>query len=768
MLREAFKWAPDSPLARYFESIQKGHVWYLAAVVCALTIALAERSLRLRGGARSAALYVLASIAAAWGVYHAYKLAWLSDDAFISFRYARNWVTGKGLVYNAGERVEGYTNFLWTALIALGIRLGLEAARWSMVLSLASLVGVVGLTTRLLDKLRPGGRPSLVSLAGLALATNYTFASYGTSGLETMGATLLVLLAVERADSGAFVAAGAAAIGATLMHPDHAVFYATLGAAVALIPENRRRNLARYAAPFVFVFVPYYLARWHYYGDFFPNTYYAKSGGDAYFTQGAVYLWVSGLAAGVVAVLPFSIWGTYLNRHHLVARFTMFAVPSYLAYVAKIGGDFMLGRLLCPVLPYVLLMAESAMRRYGSRRRYWFVSVAGIGAMALVAVPNGLVRPWEKYMNIADERVFYRLKSIDPLVVDTGYTGQATSLLQAFKGASRPPLLGVGCIGVVGWLTDYPIMDNWGLVNRSVAHMPIKQRGRPGHEKLATPGHAFEHDIDFSDIRIWPDPYDNWSKVNIAGFDFSFAKFDPSVKEALERNGNANLPDIEGRLRNYSAAASDSARLDCDHWFFEQIYFSARRNDELRTRIVAKWVAARPDLAGVDDLLFGSPAERDPNWRSQTLFSFDDLAGWTVIGDAFADDPTRRDVPGQGRAAGAHGAYVNSLDEEKFDGAVGTLISPPFVIRGDAITLRVGGGMKPTTAMVRLRVDGNVVASSTGCDSDVLGRRVWPVAALRGKRATLEVVDEGHDGWSHVLVDEVVEWTRGTGDAPRP
>src|SRR3954470_13240280 len=115
MLREAFKWAPDSPLARYFESIQKGHVWYLAAVVCALTIALAERFLRLRGGARIAALYVLASIAAAWGVYHAYELAWLSDDAFISFRYARNWVTGKGLVYNAGERVEGYTNFLWTA-----------------------------------------------------------------------------------------------------------------------------------------------------------------------------------------------------------------------------------------------------------------------------------------------------------------------------------------------------------------------------------------------------------------------------------------------------------------------------------------------------------------------------------------------------------------------------------------------------------------------------------------------------------------------------
>ena len=48
------------------------------------------------------------------------------DDAYISFRYARNFARGWGLVYNAGERIEGYTNFLWTVLIGIAIRLGLE------------------------------------------------------------------------------------------------------------------------------------------------------------------------------------------------------------------------------------------------------------------------------------------------------------------------------------------------------------------------------------------------------------------------------------------------------------------------------------------------------------------------------------------------------------------------------------------------------------------------------------------------------------------
>ena len=61
-------------------------------------------------------------------VVHARAWEFLCDDAFISFRYAENWVAGRGLVFNAGEQVEGYTNFSWTMLCALGMQLGIEPA----------------------------------------------------------------------------------------------------------------------------------------------------------------------------------------------------------------------------------------------------------------------------------------------------------------------------------------------------------------------------------------------------------------------------------------------------------------------------------------------------------------------------------------------------------------------------------------------------------------------------------------------------------------
>ena len=55
---------------------------------------------------------------------------WYIDDAAISFSFARNLADGHGLVAQAGgERVEGYSNPLWVALMALWAWIGVKAHR---------------------------------------------------------------------------------------------------------------------------------------------------------------------------------------------------------------------------------------------------------------------------------------------------------------------------------------------------------------------------------------------------------------------------------------------------------------------------------------------------------------------------------------------------------------------------------------------------------------------------------------------------------------
>ena len=60
----------------------------------------------------------------------------IQDDAFISLRYANNFLLGKGLVFNPGEYVEGYTNFLWVVLLVLSGLLGGDIVYLSQIYSI--------------------------------------------------------------------------------------------------------------------------------------------------------------------------------------------------------------------------------------------------------------------------------------------------------------------------------------------------------------------------------------------------------------------------------------------------------------------------------------------------------------------------------------------------------------------------------------------------------------------------------------------------------
>jgi hypothetical protein len=444
-------------------------------------------------------------------------------------------------------------------------------------------------------------------------------------------------------------------------------------------------------------------------------------------------------------------------RQSVFARFAMCAVPLYLGYVAKIGGDFMLGRLLCSVMPILFLAAEVGVRALFERASV-VPGVAALAALAPVALPNGVAKPGEKYLDIADERTFYPLESFEPITVSSWYTAQARKLKRMFKSAPRPPKLAIGAVGIVGYVTRYPLMDTLGLVNRDVARMKIRVRGRPGHEKIATPGHIFAYGVDFSDVDVWPKEYAKWTLVRIADGDFWVAKYDPRFASKVRADGT-RLPDIEDRIRTYDPSERSLEKVMCDLWFFDQIYFSHREDDALRTRLSAKVVEFDASLEGLSELMLGRLPEAGSEWQKQVLFSFDDLRGFAVTGDAFAGGPVEHEAVGQARVFGAKGRFLNSYGEQTADAAKGTLRSPKFRLSGDALTLWIGGGKSRRTS-VRLLVEGDAVASATGCETDVLGRRVFPTRAHRGKEAVIEIVDRGDRGWDHLVVDEIVEWKR--------
>jgi hypothetical protein len=79
----------------------------------------------------------MGSVLLGWNLLEHFSIA---DDAYISFRYLDHFLAGDGLVWNVGERVEGYTNFLWIRLLAPLRLLGLTPESASIFLGLLCLV----------------------------------------------------------------------------------------------------------------------------------------------------------------------------------------------------------------------------------------------------------------------------------------------------------------------------------------------------------------------------------------------------------------------------------------------------------------------------------------------------------------------------------------------------------------------------------------------------------------------------------------------------
>jgi len=140
-------------------------------------------------------------------------------------------------------------------------------------------------------------------------------------------------------------------------------------------------------------------------------------------------------------------------------------------------------------------------------------------------------------------------------------------------------------------------------------------------------------------------------------------------------------------------------------------------------------------------------------------FTKGETARWRALGQAFRNAPTQGSPRGQQPVRGMSGTYLNSFVPPLGDHAIGTIQSPPFPFLGQRMILRVGGGRDPERLRVSLLVDGAVVATATGHDHEVLGRREWDIGAYQGKAGVVEVVDDSTAGWGHIMVDEIVQWS---------
>jgi non-lysosomal glucosylceramidase len=156
------------------------------------------------------------------------------------------------------------------------------------------------------------------------------------------------------------------------------------------------------------------------------------------------------------------------------------------------------------------------------------------------------------------------------------------------------------------------------------------------------------------------------------------------------------------------------------------------------------------------------------SWSSATY------VGWTAKGTAFGTGPIlRKDVPEyQGELGGPGDRVVNSHasapghDVGARDGATGKLTGPAFTIERTFLHFWIGGGDHPGETCLNLVVDGKVVRSATGANSNQMHLASFSIQEFRGMSGHLEIVDMATGPWGHIGVGQIWQSDRSENSVP--
>jgi hypothetical protein len=458
-----------------------------------------------RAGAGRLATLGLVAVPYAWLVH---RFDFVCDDAYISFRYARNLAEGSGLRYNlVGPPVEGYSELLWVLWSALfewlGVDVTMAARATSVLCGVALLWWVMRFAERRLD-LSPGR----AALPAAFLATFPPFAVWSTGGLATVPFAFTLFAShdalLRDPARPRWIAAAAFGVLAALLRADGALFVGVVLAVAALSAVARRDfasgRAAVLAGAVVAVAVAAQLAfRLSYYGAWVPNTALAKVTFSSFaLEQGRNYLLVMGFTFPAFVLIPAAAIGAMIAaRRWSGETLELLAVPFAVAlYVGLVsGGDWMpMARMLLQSLPFLAVLLALPLRDL--ERRSPALRFAAL-AWPLLLIALSLPTAFDHHPVPASLRYAWRIRP--PIAmseyrfwqIERDRTRSWVVLGKELARRARPgDALAQGPIGAVGYFSRLHIHDMFGLVDREVALRPVSDAELrdpwrpPGHHKV--------------------------------------------------------------------------------------------------------------------------------------------------------------------------------------------------------------------------------------------------------------------------------------------
>jgi len=388
------------------------------------------------------------------------------DDAFITFRYARNLIAGHGFVFNLGEHVLGTTTPLYTIYLAIVGKTGLD---FILVGKLTNIVAdTAGVALLFVVVSRAYNRLVAWVVALFVLVSPYNL-QFSASGMETGIYTFLILLVIYLYELGQWKLMVLVGGGVVLVRPDGLIALVVI-AIFWLVDGKDLKAGMKYAFLTGLVILPWFIFATWYFGSPIPQSVTAKAltYRSSVHMEWLYNLWIifsqRGGLGGFLIILVLLVTGGV----SVLLRPTLRPLRIYLIWMVLYIATFTFfqsgrfGWYYSPIMPtfftfVVLGGAEwfNQTKRFSSMTlitqsnlRYVFV-----GALFLAIVATSGISVYNSWQN-AHKYVAYEKIIWEPigLCIKENSSPDATVALES--------------IGGVGWYSERYIWDEGGLVSR--------------------------------------------------------------------------------------------------------------------------------------------------------------------------------------------------------------------------------------------------------------------------------------------------------------
>ncbi len=433
-------------------------------------------------------VFVFVALAACLGGYLRYH-GFFHDDAYISLRYVHNFLDGQGLVWNPGERVEGYTNFWFVIMLsALGLS-GISLENAAHILGVASFLGLLALVWTFVgrfEQAQAGSSPT-VTIPLLITCSALPLIVWSVGGLETATFTLFVTGSIWLAGDALkgsireWLLAGLLMALAAMTRPEGLLFFAIMaGFLSALIIAGKPGGVKQFVAfslAFGIAYLPALLWRLYYYGEWLPNTWHLKGEfSQVKLLRGLDYLGYYSVALPYllpifgIAILLLTFRKSWNVRSGLLGVI----IGSYLLYVVYVGGDHMQAfRFFAPMIPSIGLFLLFALHSFGPIRKGVASNAATIIIATLCVLQVALPPERINRARMVDGAAF-----MGKIVGEYINTHWPKGTLIALNTAGSTPY----------FAPNHRFIDMLGLNDKHIARQPLAPRISrhqllPGHEK---------------------------------------------------------------------------------------------------------------------------------------------------------------------------------------------------------------------------------------------------------------------------------------------